>query len=180
MSLVRIVAAASRPKAHAFGASNPFTMAASVLSKNLRLLIDGVLKPLGFVRSSSTWHLDTPDAVGVINLQRSMWGASYYINVGIYVKALGTLTQPKEYDCHYRGSIENFLLIPGFKGELRFDDDTIDLGEAEAAVITGMIRAIAPIVRTLTLIDSLRFFALSNPLLIWRKELRELLKIPTE
>jgi hypothetical protein len=155
-------------------------MAASLLSKNLRLLIHGVLKPLGFVRSASTWHLDTPDAVGVINLQRSMWSASYYINVGIYVKALGNLTQPKEYDCHYTGRIEDFMLIPGFRGEFKFDDNAIDLGEAEAAVITGTIRAIAPIVRTLTSLDNLRFLALSKPHLIRHKELLELLKVPTE
>lgn len=43
--------------------------------------------------------------VFIFNIQGSLYGPEYYINVGIYIKALGDLGQPYEYDCHIRARL---------------------------------------------------------------------------
>ena len=62
---------------------------------------------VGFVRSGNTWRKDQPEVILVVNLQSSMYGKQYYINLGIYVKSIGGGEKPggasiKEVDCHIR------------------------------------------------------------------------------
>lgn len=70
-----------------------------------------ILKPLlkdnGFKKSATTWHKITDDIIFVLNLQGSQWGPEYYINLGVYLKALGSELKPKEYSCHIRRRIEH-------------------------------------------------------------------------
>ena len=37
-----------------------------------------------------------------VNLQKSQWGEQFYINLGIFLKALGNAKSPKENECHIR------------------------------------------------------------------------------
>ena len=62
-------------------------------------------KDQGFTKKGATWHLGTPEAIHVFNIQTSQWSESYMFNVGIYLRALGSLVTPLEYDCHIRTRI---------------------------------------------------------------------------
>ena len=62
-------------------------------------------KEQGFEKKNATWHLGTPEAVHVFNVQTSQWSESYYFNVGVYFRALGPLDSPAEWQCHIRDRI---------------------------------------------------------------------------
>ncbi len=71
------------------------------------------LKRLGFKKKGRTWHRTSEDVVEVFNIQGSSWSKDdYYLNLGIYLKALGKETLPPEYNCHIRERIPS---------DLRFD-----------------------------------------------------------
>lgn len=58
------------------------------------------LERAGFLKKSQSWFLNGKDVVLVINLQKSDWNEAYYINIGIWLKALGDMAFPKENQCH--------------------------------------------------------------------------------
>ncbi len=60
------------------------------------------LKNHGFTKKGSTWYRSNLDAIHVFNIQTSQWSESYLFNAGIYLKALGELPAPLEYQCHIR------------------------------------------------------------------------------
>lgn len=60
------------------------------------------LKSAGFSRRADSWFTETNDAVLVANLQKSNFGDQYYVNLGIWLKALGEARSPKEHKCHIR------------------------------------------------------------------------------
>ncbi len=75
----------------------------------MRDIIEGtiaaVMKKNGFRRKSNSWYLRTDDTILVVNLQRA-WGALSFINLAVWLNALGENTFPKEYDCHIRRRAE--------------------------------------------------------------------------
>jgi len=64
-----------------------------------------LLKPLGFKKTRSTWHRQTFDTIHTINVQGSQWGPEFYLNVGTYLRALGTELTPPENHCHIRARV---------------------------------------------------------------------------
>ena len=60
------------------------------------------LKPLGFKKSKSRWHLYHDEVIVVIELHRSSWGPQYYFEIGLYLRPLGDLLTPTEVQCHIR------------------------------------------------------------------------------
>ena len=68
--------------------------------------IPPLLKPLGFKKRAGTWHRATADAIHVVNVQGSQWGPEYYVNVGTYLRALGTEISPPVFRCHVQSRIE--------------------------------------------------------------------------
>ena len=56
----------------------------------------------GFHKKSDTWYRRTDDAILVVNLQKSDYGYQYYINLAVWLKALGENAFPKEHHCHIR------------------------------------------------------------------------------
>jgi hypothetical protein len=62
-------------------------------------------KDHGFTKKDATWHLGSPEAIHVFNIQTSQWSESYMFNVGIYLRTLGPLETPPEYHCHIRTRI---------------------------------------------------------------------------
>ena len=47
------------------------------------------LKQAGFKKIRHTWRKEYPETIAVFNVQGSQWGPKYYLNLAIYVKALG-------------------------------------------------------------------------------------------
>jgi Domain of unknown function (DUF4304) len=68
------------------------------------------LKAHGFAKSGATWRRTGADAFSVVNLQGSQWGASSYVNLGVYFRALGDDRHPAESVCHIRTRLD--ALVP--------------------------------------------------------------------
>jgi hypothetical protein len=59
-------------------------------------------KDNGFRRKGTTLYRDQPETVAVVNLQGSGYGRRYYLNVALWLKAVGDDPMPKENECHLR------------------------------------------------------------------------------
>jgi hypothetical protein len=66
----------------------------------IKLALERSLPSEGFKRKGSDWYLDTKESIVVVNLQKSNYGQQYYINIGIWLKALGDSRYPPEHKCH--------------------------------------------------------------------------------
>jgi hypothetical protein len=65
------------------------------------------LKVHGFKKQRLNWRMDLPSSIAVLNVQLSPWGdGSYYINVGIYLKAIGGEPNPPHNRCHVQQRLE--------------------------------------------------------------------------
>lgn len=67
------------------------------------------LSNAGFSRKGSSWFLDGPDAILVLNLQKSDFDEKFYINLGIWLKALGEAEYPRENACHVQVRLTSVL-----------------------------------------------------------------------
>ncbi|MDP1734048.1 MAG: DUF4304 domain-containing protein [Sulfuritalea sp.] len=83
------------------------------------------MKAHGFRKSGPTWHRDCDRMIQVLNIQKSQWGDQFYINLGIYLKDLGSEVRPTEYRCHVRCRVEQLLDgedFSNFNRLLNFDE----------------------------------------------------------
>jgi len=60
------------------------------------------LKELGFKKSGLNWRRSTADAIHVFNVQKSQWGPEFYVNLGVYLVALGPEEKPPHNRCQVR------------------------------------------------------------------------------
>jgi hypothetical protein len=58
-------------------------------AKEVRGLFGACMKRAGVERKGSAWYIRSPEAVTVIDLQKSQYGPSYYCNVGFWMAVLG-------------------------------------------------------------------------------------------
>ena len=73
----------------------------------LELRVAPEMKRLGFLKKARTWRRTTSEAVQVLNLQKSTWGpAPLYVNLGVYLRRLGSDPSPSENVCHVRARLE--------------------------------------------------------------------------
>jgi hypothetical protein len=98
-----------------------------------------LLKAAGFTKQRLTWHRATAEVVGVLNAQQSQWSDCYYLNLGLYLRALGPLTHPPEHQCQVRVRLDE--LVPDrhrLHRLLDFEDTAAGDGRvAELAALVG-------------------------------------------
>jgi hypothetical protein len=92
-------------------------MAQSLLTTEFADQLAHDMKSRGFRKMGATWHRDQGQIIQVMNIQKSQWYDRFYINVGIYLKDLGSETRPSEYQCHVRCRSEQ-LVAPAELSEL--------------------------------------------------------------
>ncbi|MEI7728028.1 MAG: DUF4304 domain-containing protein [Verrucomicrobiota bacterium] len=68
--------------------------------KKLEEIIDGVLKPFGFIKRRSAWYRHYPETVLVLDLQKSDYGGQYYVNLAVSIRELNRQEYPREEHCH--------------------------------------------------------------------------------
>jgi len=61
--------------------------------KNIEKILNDLLAPLGFIKKSNNWILDSDELIKKVNLQKSSFGNVYYINYGFILKSI-----PLEYE----------------------------------------------------------------------------------
>jgi hypothetical protein len=65
-----------------------------------------------FRRKGTTLYRDQDETVAVVNLQGSQYGGRYYLNVALWLKALGDEPFPKENHCQLRTRIADLRPAP--------------------------------------------------------------------
>lgn len=75
--------------------------------RELVTAIAPTLKSHGFKKKDATWHRTDDQFIQTFNVQGSQWSKSFYLNLGIYIKALGDKATPPEYHCHIRNRVGN-------------------------------------------------------------------------
>lgn len=73
-----------------------------ITTRILTQAIHAELKPHGFQRKSSTWYLSSETVIAVLNLQRSQYGATYFLNLGFWLQQIEHNGFPREHQCHVR------------------------------------------------------------------------------
>lgn len=67
------------------------------------------LRDAGLIKKSGSWYRAGADADVVLNLQKSDFGNSYYLNVGVNLKALSPEPYPKINQCHIQLSGDSLV-----------------------------------------------------------------------
>ena len=68
------------------------------------------LENSGLVKNGrQSWYLHGKDIIIVINLQKSNWNELYYINIGIWLNALGEASFPLHNHCHLHYRVESLF-----------------------------------------------------------------------
>lgn len=80
------------------GADIPAMKEIDVVKRTLGEFLSG----LGFRRRSGAWYRKGSETITVIELQCSQYSAKYYLNIGLWLLALGNVDYPKEMRCHIR------------------------------------------------------------------------------
>ncbi|RLE23550.1 MAG: hypothetical protein DRJ65_11625 [Acidobacteria bacterium] len=77
--------------------------------KQFEVLLKPCLKHAGFSKKAATWYRCTENTIQVVNLQGSQWSKIFFINLGVYLRSLGSSKQPAEYDCHIRTRLSQIV-----------------------------------------------------------------------
>jgi Domain of unknown function (DUF4304) len=92
------------------------------------------LKAAGFRKRARTWWRQVGETIHVVNLQKSPFGERLYVNLGVYLAALGTESCPPHNRCHVQVRLE------------RIADATrvteISSAEATAAPSSALVEAV--------------------------------------
>lgn len=91
-------------------------MSPKPITNPIKAAVADALAGGGFTKKSDTWYRETPEAVLLANLQKSQFGEQYYLNLAVWVKAIGEAKWPKEHQAHVRLRVES--LAPGFSVDL--------------------------------------------------------------
>jgi len=70
---------------------------------------DQFAKGLGGRKKSGSWYIAGPDAVVVLNLQKSNYATYYYLNIGLWFMAVGPAKDPKPTHCHLQARAETLV-----------------------------------------------------------------------
>jgi hypothetical protein len=116
------------------------------------------LRETGFKARSTNWYKHGPDALLVVNLQKSLYGPQYYINLAAWVKRLGESEAPKEYQCHLRVRATS---LPTDKAEalgraLNLADESMSPEQREAFIAGFMREEAIPFLESLGTWESIR------------------------
>ncbi len=75
----------------------------------LHTTFDGFAKSAGFTKKSGTWCRRQREVIAVMELQKSQYGAQYFVNVALWLLELGQAQCPKEQTCHLRSRLGSLL-----------------------------------------------------------------------
>jgi hypothetical protein len=118
---------------------------------------DAFGQALGMSKHSGSWYRTRDDVTTVLNLQKSDYGPSYYINIAFWLRALGESRFPKDRECHLRIRLEH--LVSDRRAELA---ELLDLkseipdGERGRRLRELLMTRLKPILDGISSVDDLR------------------------
>ncbi|WP_435009047.1 DUF4304 domain-containing protein [Tundrisphaera lichenicola] len=125
------------------------------MSEPIRALFDKTLHDHGFKKASGSWYFDGPETVLVANLQKSQYGSCFYINLGVWLKAIGEAATPKEHHCHVRIRLES-LAGEEFSKALDMEASTVFEEDRKMIIVTGIVKVAIPWLEACNSLDGIR------------------------
>lgn len=77
--------------------------------KTFKKEISAPLEAAGFAKKGQSWYLDGNDSLIGFQIRKSDWEDRYYIDIGIWLKALGDVLGRGEYDWHLSHRLESLF-----------------------------------------------------------------------
>jgi hypothetical protein len=116
--------------------------------KTLEAVFTQILSPNGFKKKRSAWYREVQGVIQGVDLQRSFYGAQFYVNLffvpeGISVEGMPT---PKEYKCPIRIRLTSIIPERCKDIDALFDLEKLHLSESER--ISGIQEVISHILAT--------------------------------
>lgn len=102
--------------------------------------VANLLKPLRFKKTRTTWHRSAAETVLVLNVQKSEFGPTLYVNLGVYLRRLGEETAPPEYRCHIRSRLDRVVGDAGSLVEALDLDSSLSDQERQEVVIHAIVQ----------------------------------------
>lgn len=78
-------------------------------TKQLKTIIDDVLRPLGFTNKRSAWYRHRQDTILIVDLQKSDFGGQYYVNLSVVLRGLNADDYPREEFGHVRKRLDRII-----------------------------------------------------------------------
>jgi hypothetical protein len=76
----------------------------------IQVQVDRFCKEAGYTKKSGYWYRRQAESIAVVGLQRSQYARAYYLNVALWLLALGEAVAPKEHTCHVRTRADRLAL----------------------------------------------------------------------
>lgn len=124
----------------------------------IRTTFDEFGKAACCTKKAGSWYRRSDETIVVLNLQKSNYATSYYVNVAVWLLGLGEIDAPKENKCHIRTRLDD-LVPPGDEGRLT---ELLDLERplvevARREELLGLLREhLLPLVEGSASIEGLR------------------------
>lgn len=152
--------------------------------EQFKSIVHQIMKANGFRRKGNSWYKSTAECIVVFNLQHSLYGKIFYINLAALLRKGDDLFFPKEYQCDIRMRFP-IMEIEGYSTQMILDlESTID-EKLRPMLITNIVNSSIPILRKLESIDGVIELYGENPELnniypfssiLYRKEMNNKLK----
>ena len=92
-----------------------------------------LLKFHRFKKTGATWRREQDESIAVFNVQKSSWGGGdYYVNLGVYFRAIGIESAPTENRCHVRSRLDVAEPSSVVAEAISWFDDRSTLADARA------------------------------------------------
>jgi hypothetical protein len=119
--------------------------------------ISKFLKGHSFTVKGNTWYSVRDDVVQVLNLQKSQWGAQYYVNLGVWVKAIEGSEKPPSHKCHIQMRLSALSHCTQLMKDA-FDEETKNISETQRdeLVVQAISQAAIPFFDSLLNIEDIK------------------------
>jgi hypothetical protein len=68
----------------------------------VQMIVDEFARRAGFTKKAGTWYRRSLETILVLELQRSQYKSSHYLNIGVWLNSVSASEFPKERLCHIR------------------------------------------------------------------------------
>ena len=122
--------------------------------EQFKSIVHPIMKANSFRRKGNSWYKTTAECIVVFNLQHSLYGKMFYINLAALLRKGDDLLFPKEYQCDIRMRFP-IMEIEGYSTQMILDlESTID-EQLRSRLIENIINISIPILQKLESIDGI-------------------------
>ncbi|MCU1598232.1 MAG: hypothetical protein JWQ47_1971 [Glaciihabitans sp.] len=118
---------------------------------------DGFCRSAGYVKRSGSWYSRSDETICLLNLQKSRYGPSYYMNYGIWILELADATFPKPNTSHIIGRLDDFVTDedPDIAAIL---DLSVDLSDEhrQSALLKALVVDVLPLLNAAATLQGLQ------------------------